>query len=190
MRLLKTLALSALLAAIPWLALAAEAEEHSEGGIPRALLYAGINFLILVGILVYFLKKPTQEFFASRSTLIRTQLTQAKDLKTSAEHRFAEYEKRLQHVQQERQKLIDELKRDGELERQRIIQSGRDQVTAMQLTSEKVVAQELRKAKEELKREAVNLATELAEKLLREHITAQDQSRLVEDYLQKMESLT
>jgi F-type H+-transporting ATPase subunit b len=168
--------------------LAAEQGEV-EAGIPRSVFYAVINFAILVGILVYFLKKPTKEFFASRATLIRTTITQAQELKSNAERKYAEYERRLQSIDAERQELIASLKKDGELERGRIIQTAQEQVSSLKTTSEKIMAQELRKAKEELKRDAVILAAELAEKLIQENITPQDQGRIVEQYLEKMEKL-
>jgi len=173
---------------IPSTVLAAT-EGHGEGGIPSSVYYAALNFFILVAILVYFLRKPTKEFFASRATLIRQQISQAQELKEQADKRFADLEQRLQGVEAEGKKLVQELKHDGELEQRRMVQSAQDQAAAMKALSEKVMVQELRKAKEELKREAVALAAEMAEKLIRDNVSAQDQNRLVDDYLNKMERL-
>lgn len=191
MRILKATAIAVLLGVAPIYGMAAEAGgHHPEGvGIPLAVLYAAINFLILAAILVYFLKKPAKEFFASRATLIRTQMEQAQELKAKAARQYGEYENRLQGIDAERKRLIEQLKQDGELERKRILQTARDQVVTLKSTSEKVLTQELRKAKEALKQEAVTLATDMAEKLIRENIVAADQNRLIEEYLNKMEKL-
>lgn len=167
---------------------AAEAHGHDEG-IPKSLIFAGINFAILVAALVYFLKKPAKEFFASRSTLIRTTLEQTKALKDNAEKKYAEYEKRLKDIDREMKAMIDGLKHDGELEKQRLVANAKRQVENLRDTQQKVLSQEMRKAKEELKQEAINLASEMAEKLIRDNLNQDDQSRLVDQYLEKMEKL-
>jgi F-type H+-transporting ATPase subunit b len=168
---------------------ASEAHGHDEAGIPTSLIFSGINFFILVGILIYFLKRPIKEFFASRSTLIRTTIEQAQDLKANAEKRFAEYEGRLKSIDRERRELIASLKEGGELEKRRLVETARRQAEMLRDTQQKFISQELRKAKEELKKEAVVIAAELAEKLLRENLTPEDQNRLVGQYVERMEKL-
>lgn len=179
--------LAALLASRP---LYGASEAHGEEGIPFNLVFAGINFFILVGLLTYFLRKPVRDFFASRSTLIRTTLDQAKDLKDNAEQKYSEYDERMKTVEGEMQRLIQELKKGGELEKQRLLTLAKEQVETLKATTERMMAQEIRKAKEELKNEAATLAVDLAEKLLRENITAQDQNRLVDEYLGKIGRLS
>jgi F-type H+-transporting ATPase subunit b len=164
-------------------------EAHGEGGIPFKLVYAVANFLILLGLLIYFLKKPAKEFFASRATLLKTRMDQAQDLKAQAIQKHAEYESKLKNVQKEMETLVTELKKDGELERQRIIDETRAQLTQSKTTQEKILAQELRKAKEEIKRNSARLTEEIAEKLIKNNITAEDQTKIFEDYLTKLESI-
>jgi len=175
-----------------WISTAwAETEGHAEEpGIDRTLLYAAINFFILAGLLVYFLRKPAKEFFASRSTLIKTTIDQATALKAQADQKYRDYEGRMKGIEAEMKGLVEQLKQDGELERKKILEQAERQVLSLKDTTERVLSQELRKAKEELKREATNLASEMAEKLVRENITPQDQNRIVEQYLQKMEKLS
>ncbi|HCU25962.1 MAG TPA: hypothetical protein DF383_13170, partial [Deltaproteobacteria bacterium] len=168
---------------------AAEAAGHGDEGIPFKLVYAGINFLILLAILVYFLRKPAREFFASRSALIRGNLEQSQENKVQAEKKYAEYETRLKNIEAEMQGLANSLKKDGELEKQRLVENARHQAAVFKSTSEKILQQELRKAKEELKKETVNLAADFAEDSLRKNLNAQDQGRLIEQYLNKMEHL-
>ncbi|MDL1871987.1 ATP synthase F0 subunit B [Deltaproteobacteria bacterium PRO3] len=165
------------------------ASEGGHDGPSMALVYWSINFLILAGILLYFLRKPAKDFFASRATLIRTNIQQARDLKANAEKKYAEYEARLKSIEKEMNDLVVSLQKDGELERRRIVETATQQVATLKGNSERMLQQELRKAKEELKREAVNLATELAGELIRKNMTPEDQGRLVEQYLQKMEKL-
>ncbi|MFO1463023.1 MAG: ATP synthase F0 subunit B [bacterium] len=165
------------------------AEGGHEEGPGMSLVYWGINFLILVGGLAFFLRKPVKEFFASRSTLIRKNIEEATQRRGNAEQKYAEYEARLKSIEKEMQELIATLKKDGELEKRRLVEQAQHQVANLKTTSERILQQELRKAKEELKKEAVHLATDLAEELLRKNVTADDQGRIVDQYLQKMEKL-
>lgn len=167
---------------------AAEAEAHEEGPTIK-LVYWGINFLILAVGLLYFLRKPVKEFFASRATLIRENIEQARALKANAEKKYQDYENRLKSIEKEMQELIANLKKDGELEKRRMIESAAQQAANLKSNSERVLQQELRKAKEDLKKEAVSLATDLAEDLIRKNVTPEDQGRIVDQYLTKMEKL-
>lgn len=181
-------------ACLLWASLAAHplwaaSEGGHEEGPSMALVYWAINFAILVGGLLYFLRKPAKDFFASRSTLIRTNIDQARDLKANAEKKYAEYETRLKSIEKEMKELVASLQKDGELERRRIVEAAAQQVATLKNNGERMLQQELRKAKEELKKEAVTLATELAGDLIRKNMTPEDQGRLVDQYLQKMEKL-
>ncbi|HKY63882.1 MAG TPA: ATP synthase F0 subunit B [bacterium] len=166
---------------------AAEGGEHHGPGM--AVVYHAINFAILISVLFYFLRKPVKEFFASRSTLIRSHIDEAKQLKNEAAKKYSEYEQRLKSIEQEMQGLIVSLKQDGELERKRLLETAEQQAQTLRTNSERMLQQELRKAKEDLKREAVGLAGQLAEDLIRQNLTPEDQGRLVGQYLEKMEKL-
>ena len=177
-----------MIALAPRLLLAAsEGGEHHGPGM--AVVYHAINFAILVGLLFYFLRKPAKEFFASRATLIRTNIDDARLRKEEAAQKYAEYEQRLKSIEQEMQGLINGLKQDGELERKRLLETAEQQASSLQNNSQRMLQQELRKAKEDLKREAVGLAGQLAEDLIRQNLTPEDQGRIVGQYLDKMEKL-
>lgn len=167
---------------------AAGGEEHGFPG--KALIFAGINFLIFILILGYFLHKPMKEFFSSRAAVIGKDIHESQNLKQEAEQKYAEYEQRMKSIEAEMQHLITELKKDGQLERDRLLATAEEQAEALKHTSERIMDQELRRAKEELKQEAVQLAAEMAEDLLKKNITAEDQQRIVKQYIHKVEHLS
>lgn len=181
------IAVLGVMAAPAW---AGEAEAHGEGGIPvKAVIYAALNFFLLLIILGYFLRKPIKEFFASRAALIRKDIEESQALRDQAQGKYNEYESRLAHIEKEMQELVAQLKRDGELEQGRLLAAAQGQIQSLQETSERIMQTELKRAKEELKKEAAQLAAQLAEDLVRQNITPEDQRRLVREYLDKMERL-
>ncbi|MCP4906235.1 MAG: hypothetical protein GY910_14760, partial [bacterium] len=76
----------------------------------------------------------------------------------------------------------------AEREREKILEEA--QQTAERIRSEAgtAVEREVRRAQEELRREAAELALEMAENLLREKMGDEDQSRLVEEFIARVES--
>lgn len=168
---------------------AAGGGEHHEGVPVMPLIYAGINFFILFLILTLALRKPLKEFFASRKVLVGQDLEESAKLKKEAQAKYQDFETRLKNITQETQTLVEELKKTGELEKAKLLEEARAQAEAFKETSQLRMANELKKAKEELKRESVQLASELAEELLKKNFSAEDQKRVVEQYLNKMEAL-
>ncbi len=163
--------------------------EGAEGGgawSPWMLLWRVINTAALIGLLVYFLKKPMVNFFSERHAQIQKDLEDAKDQRDRAERTIAEYEKKIGEMGRELDKMRDELRKAAGVESEKVV-SYADRMAASMVESAKVAAeQEVRKAKMILKNEAVGLAVELAESLIREKINEDDRKRIVEEYLVKV----
>ncbi len=163
--------------------------EGAEGGGSWSswmLLWRVINTAALIGLLVYFLKKPMVNFFSERHAQIQKDLEDAKEQRDRAERTIAEYEKKIGEMGRELDKMRDELRKAAGVESEKVV-SNADRMAASMVESAKVAAeQEVRKAKMILKNEAVGLAVELAESLIREKINEDDRKRIVEEYLVKV----
>lgn len=163
--------------------------EGSEGGgswSPWMLLWRVINTAALIGVLVYFLKKPMANFFSERRSQIQKDLEDAKEQRDRAERTIAEYEKKIGEMGRELDKMRDELRKAAGVESEKVV-SNADRMAATMVESAKLAAdQEVRKAKMILKNEAVGVAVELAESLIREKINEDDRKRIVEEYLVKV----
>lgn len=184
-----------LLSAAFWFSLASYANTawaaeggNESGGFPtKAIIFAVVNFLILLFILGYFLRKPLKDFFASRAVLIKKDIEDSQAVRDEAAQKYQEYEQRLKEIEEEMRSLIEELKKDGELERVSIVKETHDRVKNLKETSERVMSQEVQRAKEELKQEAVAWAAQLAEELVRKNLTPDDQQKIVKRYMDRME---
>jgi len=163
--------------------------EGSEGGgswSPWMLLWRVINTAALIAVLVYFLKKPMANFFSERRTQIQKDLEDAKEQRDRAERTIAEYEKKIGEMGRELDKMREELRKAAGVESEKVV-SNADRMASTMVESAKLAAdQEVRNAKMILKNEAVGLAVELAESLIREKINEDDRKRIVEEYLVKV----
>jgi F-type H+-transporting ATPase subunit b len=126
------------------------------------------NFLILVWLLQRFLFKPVKAIITRRKEQISRTLTEALAEKESAERLRQEIEAKRSHIDAERQKMIDEARAQLSAERQKMIEETRGEVEKIRDQSLKRLDEERAAASNELFERTVALATNLAERLLRE----------------------
>ncbi|MGH0029172.1 MAG: F0F1 ATP synthase subunit B [Myxococcota bacterium] len=175
------LALAGLLLANP--ALAAGGGE--EGG---GLLWPTLNFVLLLAVLFVLVRKPAQAFFAQRRDGIQSDLEAAAELKKEAEERYAQWQRRLVDLERELEGIRQTARERAETEREHILADARASAERIKRDASTAIDQEVRRAKERLRREASDLAVELAADLLRSEVTPQDRERLLDEFIARVES--
>jgi F-type H+-transporting ATPase subunit b len=163
--------------------------EVASGVLLKDFLYRVLNFSLVVAILVYFLTKPIKKGLSGRREEIEKSLAEAERIKAEAEAKFAEYDRKLAQATDEIAEISDAIRREGELEKQRIIENARAMAIKIEQDAEKAAELEVAKARIELQREAVQLAVGLAEDLLKKNFTKDDDTRLIDEYMQKVGEL-
>lgn len=192
----RTLSTLAIIALILGLAAAGYASEEAapEAGHHAAqmkdFMWRCIDFAALVVILVWAIKKAdVKGSLAARRTGIERTLKEAVAAKEAAEKKFQEYSQRLDQANQEIEVISANMKKEGELEKERIIAEAQAAADRIKAQAESAAAQEVLKAKEELKAEAAKLAVEIAEQKIVKNIAKGDQDKLVGDYISKVVTL-
>jgi len=178
------------LLAVATVALASEGgETASSAALLKDFLYRCFNFAITFGLLAYFLAKPLRKVLTGRREGIEKALRDAEAAKAEAEARFAEYDSKLTKAEQEIEGIYAAIKREGELERERILANAQEMAKTITQEARKAADNEVAKARVELRREATRMAIEIAEELLTKNITGDDQKRMVNEYMQKVGEL-
>ena len=178
------------LLAVATVALASEGgETASSAALLKDFLYRCFNFAIMFGLLAYFLAKPLRKVLTGRREGIEKALRDAEAAKAEAEARFAEYDSKLTKAEQEIEGIYAAIKREGELERERILANAQEMAKTITQEARKAADNEVAKARVELRREATRMAIEIAEELLTKNITGDDQKRMVNEYMQKVGEL-
>jgi F-type H+-transporting ATPase subunit b len=163
-------------------------ETAAHGGEWKEWLWRILNFTVLVVILVKFLNKPLKEFLKKRTELIEKSLTEAKEAKELAGKALAEVEERLRLKDREMEEILARARLSAEKEQDLIIQQGEQMKEKILEQAKNNIDYELRLAKESIKAEAVGIALELAEKKLKDKLTKEEQVRLIEESLKRMET--
>jgi F-type H+-transporting ATPase subunit b len=144
------------------------------------------NFVILVSILVYLLKKPMGNFLTSRRQDIQKLLADLQLKQQEAVQVSAEYRAKLAALDDETKKIVAELLSEGEAEKQKIIQAAERQAAYIKQQAEIAVQQEIKAAREKLQEEITELSVAAAKRILRKSIKAEDQDRLVKDFMKRV----
>lgn len=163
--------------------------EVDSGVLLKDFLYRCFNFAITVGILAYFVTKPIRKGLAGRSEGVADSLAAAEKIKAEAEAKFAEYDQKLTKASAEIESIYEDIRREGELEKARILENAKEMAAKITKDAEKTAGNEVNKARIELRREATRIAIEIASDLLKKNFTKDDQSRLVDEYMQKVGEL-
>lgn len=168
----------------------ASGDGHADSGVLlKDFLYRTLNFGLVVAVLVYFLRKPLKKGLAGRSEEIEKALAEARQAKEDAEAKFAEYDRKLTQATDEIAEISDAIRREGELEKQKIIENAKQMAIKIEQDAEKAAEMEVAKARRELQQEAAQLAVDLAEDLLKKNFTKDDDARLIDEYMQKVGEL-
>jgi F-type H+-transporting ATPase subunit b len=147
-----------------------------------------LNFLVLAGFLYWLLAKKIKEFFAGRRDDIKIALEQAMAAKEEAEKKYKEYTAKLEKATEEIAGISEMIKAQGLAEKERILEDAKKAAVKMKEDTQARVEQELKKAGNLLRTEAVKLSVEMAEELLKRNITPADHDIMVKDYLDKVVS--
>jgi F-type H+-transporting ATPase subunit b len=163
---------------------------HVDSGVLlKDFLWRCLSFGVTVGVLIYFVRKPIRQGLTGRRDGIEKALRDAEAVKSEAEGKFAEYDRKLSKAAAEIEEIQVALRREAELERERTLANAREMTEKIKQEAEKSAANEIAKARTELRQEAARMAIAMAEDLLKKNFTSDDQNRLVSEYLQKVGEL-
>lgn len=170
-----------LLLSVPALAAGGGEEEAS-------LFWPAVNFLLLVTVLFVLLRKPARAFFSERRNDIAGELESAATLKKTAEERHSQWQRRLVNLERELEEIRTTARERAETEREHILADARASAERIQRDATAAIDQEVRRAKDGLRREASDLAVELAAGLLQDRVTDDDRERLLDEFITRVES--
>lgn len=172
----------------PMVALAAGGETGGGEGHGANTLWHAINLILLLGLLAYVARKPLQEFFSSRRREIEANLERSASLLADAERRLGELNRRMQRLDDEIAEIRESARQRAGVERDRILADAKTAAERVRRDAGAAIEQETRRARADLRDEATTLALDLASDLLRQRMTAEDRARLVDEFIQQIET--
>lgn len=168
---------------VPSFALAS-GDAHGGGSQLIDLGWRVLNFIVFAAILYFAAAKPIKNFLNGRIEGIRKDLSDAEKGKEDAEKKLKDYMDRLASLEGEIQEIQDTLKKEGEVERDRIIEAANEAAEKIKQQAVFSANQEMKRAVASIREEVADAAVSLAEKMLVKDLKKDDQKKLVNEYLQ------
>lgn len=169
------------------------ANEPTWWGLPTRLLWdllwRAINFAALAIILIKFLVKPLANALNGRQQTIKHQFEELEAQKAAAEKSYRIYEDKLSQIETEVGSIVDIAIAQGEAEKEKIIAAARQAAADIKRQAEMAVQHELAEAKKVLLTEMADKAILMAAEIIGKNIQPEDHVRLIENSLEKVETV-
>jgi F-type H+-transporting ATPase subunit b len=162
----------------------AEGAEHAEGLLPVVARF--VNFAILIGTLVYLLRSPLVAYMNDRGTQIRSDLVNAAEMKRTAAAQLEEIDRRMKALPGELEALRTQGAQEIAAEAARIRAAAATERDRLLEQARRDIDQHVKIAERELVSHAADLAVGVAAERIRKTITADDQQRLADRYVQQL----
>jgi F-type H+-transporting ATPase subunit b len=148
-----------------------------------------VNFLILVGLLKYFLYGPIVSAMDKREEKIRSRLNDAERKKEEAEAERSGYEKERKEMEDQREKLLEEAEDEAEQRRKKLLEEAREAAEDRRRQWQEALAREKETFIRELRRMAGEEVFHIARRTFEQIADADVQKQAVSVFLDRMDVL-
>ena len=144
------------------------------------------NLMIQLVIFKKFLLKPIRQVIADRKAKADSEIADAQKLRTEAEAMKAEYEQNLQNARTEANQIVTAAQKTATARSEEIVGEARAQAAALKQKAEADIAQERKKAVNEVKDEIGGMAMEIASKVVEREIKEADHKDLIDEFIKNV----
>jgi len=165
---------------------AAGGEAEAHGSELVGMVARLVNFAVLAGVLVYFLKSPLAGYLGSRSDAIREDLVNAAEMKRAAAAQMEEIDRRMKALPAELEALRAQGAREIAAEEERIRTVAAQERDRLLDQARREIEWQVKVAERDLVSHAADLAVGVATERITHNITDDDRQRLVDRYVQQL----
>ena len=144
------------------------------------------NLMIQLVIFKKLLLNPVKKVIAERKAKADSQIADAQKLRTEAEAMKAEYEQNLQNARTEANQIVATAQKTATARSEEIVGEARAQAAVLKQKAEADIAQERKKAVNEVKDEIGGMAMEIASKVVEREIKEADHQDLIDEFIKNV----
>lgn len=156
---------------------------------PGLLLWTIITFLTLVLILWKAAWKPIIEALDGRAEKVRGDIEKAEKTRLDAEELLRQHKEMLDKARSETAKIIEDGRANADKLRSEILEKANQEAKEIADRARKDIVLAKDKALSELKVEVVNIATDIASKIIAKNLKPEDQEKMVKDTLGRLDRI-
>ncbi len=163
---------------------------HGEGNeLWMAYVYKCINFVVLVLLLLWAVRKPAAEYFRTRSLAIRESIEGSRRVFEEASENNRLIRTKMDNIENESREIHAQYIDSAQAESTKVLDEAVKTSQKIRDDVKKVADLELKKARQELREMAITLAKELAEKGIRAELNEADSKNLYQSYVTRMKEI-
>ena len=144
------------------------------------------NLMIQLVIFKKLLLNPVKKVIAERKAKADSQIADAEKFRTEAEAMKAEYEQNLQNARTEANQIVAAAQKTAAARSEELLGEARAQAAALKQKAEADIAQERKKAVNEVKDEIGGMAMEIASKVVEREIKEADHQDLIDEFIKNV----
>ena len=144
------------------------------------------NLMIQLVIFKKLLLNPVKKVIAERKAKADSQIADAEKLRTEAEAMKAENEQNLQNARTEANQIVAAAQKTATARSEELLGEARAQAAALKQKAEADIAQERKKAVNEVKDEIGGMAMEIASKVVEREIKEADHQDLIDEFIKNV----
>jgi len=148
------------------------------------LVMRWLNFVIIAFVLVKFGRKPLKDFLSNRREEIDHQIKKYEQQKEAAAEKIEETNKLLKNSITRFEKVKKRIIEDGEKKKQQIIEDARQESMILLTGTRQKIENQIVEARNLIRSELIESAIALAQQRLPEEITAVDEQKLIDNFME------
>ena len=154
--------------------------------VPWTLIAQLLNLFITVLVMKKFLFKPVRDILQKRKEMADAEIADATKAKEEAESLKTEYEASMKTARDKANDIVATAQKAATQQSEEIIKEANAQAVSIKAKAEKDIAQERRKAVNEIKGEIGDMAMEIAGKVIERELNASDHEKLIDEFINKV----
>jgi len=154
----------------------------------KDFLYKTINAVVFFGILYFVARKPIGQFLRNSATETRASYLETREASERVASELAEQRRKLEDLQSELNNMVEEARKDAEVERQQLEADAKAQAERIKSHVQQQTENEMLKARIALQTQLADDTAKLAEEMIRKQMDGKMQDKLVEEFTDQLEA--
>lgn len=152
--------------------------------VPWQFIATILNLFIQMWLIKKFLFKPINRVLEKRREMADKEITDAQSAKAEADSLKQQYEASIADAQSKATEIVQSAQKEAQARADGIVQKAQDEASSLKSKAEADIAQEKKKALNEVKDEIGGLAMDIAGKVVEKEINEEDHKKLIDEFIQ------
>jgi len=145
-----------------------------------------VMFLILLALLKKFAWGPLMGIMKQREDHIANEISAAEQSRVESKKLLEEQRELLKQARSEAQGLIENAKKQGDVQREEIISTARAEANRLKESAKLEIEQQKEKAVTAIREQVASLSVLIASKVIEKELNEKDQEKLINEYIQQI----